>query len=533
MSTLYGLSFYVHNIYRMDMKMKTVRTIEELIMETDSKKRLIIYGAGQVGKLVYGFLRSNGITVTAFSVTMQIKEWSYDGIPVRSIDDILDDCKVSDIIIILSVTKTYQTSMEEELKKRKTSSYIKLSEGLIYELRLKRQKEKAKEAELKKEIIEGNSIGYLTPGYLDTDYAERRVVVDKIKDAFYVAMPKESAEILLEDKSSEIDWERYRQSAEACYCPKEYCPEVDLVHTFNMVCKTDRAWIASFETTMPRIWPGAESEEKYYLQLAGYMKQSNCKMLYAFCRNAYNIQRHNLMRHLPLDDVELLMAKTKVLHPPQEILITEEGFVKKHKRKEIHFIFVGSAFFIKGGRELIRVLSKFENYYDFRLTLVSNLLCNDYFTKTSNEEATTWKEIIQKKQWIDYYESIPNDKVLEKCTEATIGLLPSFADTYGYAVLEMQASGCPVVTTNVRALSEINNEKCGWVCQMPIDDLGYCTEQDKTLLSDILEKELEKCFQDIFEHPDTIEIKGRAALERIREMHDPDKYQRELKKNLE
>ncbi len=512
--------------------MKTVRTIEELIMETDSKKQLIIYGAGQIGKLVYGFLRSNGITVTAFAVTMQTKEWKYGEIPVRSIDDVLGDYQASDIIIILAVTKTYHTSMEEELKKRKISSYIKLSEKLLYELRREGQKEKAKEAELKKEIIERISIGYLTPGYLDTDYAERRLVVDKIKDAFYVAMPKESTEILLEDDTDGADWEWYRQLADACYCPEEYCPEVDLIHTFNMVCKTDRNWIASFETTMPRVWPETESEEQYYLQLAEYMKRSNCKSLYAFCRNAYNIQRHSLMRHLPPDEVELLMAKTKVLHPPQEILITEEEFVKKHERKEIHFIFVGSAFFIKGGKELIRALSKFENCYDFRLTLISSLLCNDYFTNTSNEEAAAWKEIIQEKQWIDYYESIPNDKVLEKCKEATIGLLPSFADTYGYAVLEMQASGCPVVTTNVRALSEINNENCGWVCQMPIDDLGYCAEQDKSLLSEILEKELEKCFQDIFEHPDMIEMKGRAALERIREMHDPDEYQEKLKKNL-
>lgn len=513
--------------------MKTVKIIEELIMETDNKKRLIIYGAGKIGRLVYDFLRSNGIAVTAFTVTMQFKECEWEGIPVRSLDDVLSDYQASDIIIILAVTKTYQSSMEEELKKRKISSYIKLSERLLYELERKRQGEKAREAELKKETIEGNTVGYLTPGYLDTDYAERRLVVDKIKDAFYVAMPKESAEILLEDDISETDWERYRQLSEACYCPKEYCPEVDLIHTFNMVCKTDCDWIASFETTMPRVWPETESEEKYYLQLAEYMKRSNCKSLYAFCRNAYNIQRHSLMCHLPPDDVELFMTKTKVLHPPQEILITEEEFVKKHQRKEIHFIFVGNSFFIKGGRELIRALSKFENCYDFRLTLISSLLCNDYFTKISNEEAAAWKEIIQKKQWIDYYESIPNDKVLKKCKEATIGLLPSFADTYGYAVLEMQASGCPVVTTNVRAFPELNNEKCGWICRMPVDNLGVCAEQEKSVLSDILEKELERYFQEIFEHPDTIIIKGRAALERIKEMHDPDNYQKELKKNLE
>ena len=89
------------------------------------------------------------------------------------------------------------------------------------------------------------------------------------------------------------------------------------------------------------------------------------------------------------------------------------------------------------------------------------------------------------------------------------------------------------MTTNVRAFPEINNEKCGWICRIPVDEFGVCAEKRKSVWSEILENELEKCFQDIFEYPDTVKIKGGAALERIKEMHDPDKYQRELKKNLE
>ena len=125
---------------------------------------------------------------------------------MHSLYDILSDYQAADSIVILAVTKVHQSSMEVELKKRNISSYIKLSEGLIYELRRKRQKEKAQEAELKKEIKEGNSIGYLTPGYLDTDYAERRLIIDKIKDAFYVAMPKESADFMLMDDVYKVEW---------------------------------------------------------------------------------------------------------------------------------------------------------------------------------------------------------------------------------------------------------------------------------------------------------------------------------------
>ena len=56
--------------------MEAVKTIEEFIMEIDNKKQLIIYGAGQIGKLIYSFLRSNGIAVTAFAVTMQTQNGS-------------------------------------------------------------------------------------------------------------------------------------------------------------------------------------------------------------------------------------------------------------------------------------------------------------------------------------------------------------------------------------------------------------------------------------------------------------------------
>lgn len=47
-----------------------------------------------------------------------------------------------------------------------------------------------------------------------------------------------------------------------------------------------------------------------------------------------------------------------------------------------------------------------------------------------------------------------------------IGLLPTFGDTFGFSVLEMQACGCPVITSNNYALPEINNKEIGWICDI-------------------------------------------------------------------
>lgn len=511
--------------------MRIARTIEEWMLEIRKQKELVIYGAGETGRHVCKFLQSRQIAVKAFTVTNQDKSWKVEGIPVYSLERILKG--EQQVILVLAATSANQDSMEAELKKRRFSSYVKLSDAVLFEIIKENRRQQAKTTQMNKQKKAcEKSIGYLTPGYLDTNYAEERLIIGKIRDACYIALPKETGEAIWAGDIHRIGWERYRQLVEACYCPKEYVPEVKLIHTFNMVCVTDRSWCASFETTMPRVWPETRDEKAYFLQLAECMKRPNCKALYAFCKNAYKIQKNHLMQYLPHKDVELLMAKTKVLHPPKKELITEEELVRKHEIQGIHFIFIGRAFFFKGGREIIQALSKFEDQYEFKLTLVSSLLYNDYFTKTPYEEMARWKKTIGEKRWIDYYDSLSNDKVLEKCREATIGLLPSAADTYGYAVLEMQAAGCPVITTNVRAFPEINHEECGWICELPVDASGCCAKEAKESWSEILTKELERCFQEIFEHPEQIKVKSRLALERIRTMHDPERYQQELMKNL-
>lgn len=512
--------------------MKTFRMIEGFIEELHSKKKLIIYGAGWGGKSVHRFLKKRAITVTAFASTVQECVVIQDGIPVYCLDDILRNNHRKDLIIILAATKENRHTMKRELEIRGIDSYIELSDSMLYQTVIENRKNDARREEKNKgKYKDKEMVGYVAPGYMDTDYAEQRLIIEKIRDISYMFIPKETAENMIEESLYENNWEGYRQLTEACYCPREYMPEVKYIHTFNMVCQTEIFWWASFETIIPRVWPKTEKEKEYYLQLIKYLKLSNCKTLYALSRNAYEIQKHTLISELNSKDVDFLMEKTKVLHPPQEILITNDEFDKKHNSKQIQFIFIGRTFFIKGGREIVQALSEFEDKYNFRLTLISSLIYDDYFTKTSFEEMKMYKEVIQNKKWIDYYESLPNEKVLEKCKEATVGLLPSVAETYGYAVLEMQASGCPVVTTNIRAFPEINNDECGWVCQLPVDSLGCCAEQSDKVWSNILREELKRCFRDIFTHPELIRQKGIKALERIQRMHD--KYQEELRKNLE
>ena len=182
-------------------------------------------------------------------------------------------------------------------------------------------------------------------------------------------------------------------------------------------------------------------------------------------------------------------------------------------------------FLEKGGTQILNVLERIQNKYKNRikLTIISRIQPDKEFTRTNeNDKEFVIRFIEENNNWIKHYKNIDNDKVLEIAKDADIGLLPTIQDTYGYSVLEMQAAGVPCITTNVRALPEIN--KAGWICKIPINKYGealYSKETSLNKINKILERELEKTIVEILENPDIIKEKGLRAYNNIKEQHDP------------
>lgn len=168
-----------------------------------------------------------------------------------------------------------------------------------------------------------------------------------------------------------------------------------------------------------------------------------------------------------------------------------------------------------------------------RLTVVSSLRLEPYAAQETEEDLTWARQIISEKpEWLEYYDELPYSEVLELLKQVDVGLLPTWADTYGLSVLEAQASGCPVITTDVRALPEINNNRVGWLIRVPKDELGeaiYITEADRHKLSQIIQEGLESTIRKIVADPSVIAQKGQAAMERIRVEHNPQDYAEKLR----
>ena len=110
---------------------------------------------------------------------------------------------------------------------------------------------------------------------------------------------------------------------------------------------------------------------------------------------------------------------------------------------------------------------------NWHLNIISKLEFGDYASKTTIEDYKSAKKIINELSGnISYHKILPNSEVMNILKNTHVGLLPTYADTYGYSVLEAQSFGCPVITTNIRAMPEINNWKKGWIIKVNKDSLN-------------------------------------------------------------
>lgn len=295
----------------------------------------------------------------------------------------------------------------------------------------------------------------------------------------------------------------------------------DLLHFFNGIHLGRRPWITTFETFLPRWGSYGHQNLRWGLK---QLAKPNCKHIIALSDSALAFQR-DILKSFPQEEATIL-PKLSVLHPAQAPLV-ESWEAKPLPSDRIHLVLTGADFFRKGGLQVLRVVDHLlSQNAPLHLHIVSTLNTHDYATQASDQDLKQAKTLIARHpQHISYHPSLPNVQVLDLYRRAHIGLLPTWADTYGYTVLEAQAAACATITTDIRALPEINTPETGWLIHTHRDPHGNAlldTTQQRQTFAQHLESQLEDILQEVLQHPETLRTKGQASLQRIRTQHSPE-----------
>ncbi len=320
--------------------------------------------------------------------------------------------------------------------------------------------------------------------------------------------------------------------------------KIDVLHLFNGISYGQTPWVTSFETIIPRfnnILHRNDPSTKGLSKMIGQfedrrafeaMAGTACKRLISLSECTAEIERNLFADFKVSPEVN---KKLIVLHPPQSVLVSTYADKHVDLTGGIKFLFVGFSFFRKGGREMLEVFKKIrdECNYNLELTIVSSLRIENYASGETYQDVQTVENFIaENSEWITFFRHLPNAEVLELMKGSHVGLLPTYADSYGYSVLECQSAGCPVISTNIRALPEINDDQKGWLIDVPKDLSGeaiYTTAEDRQKLSNAISSGLEKIIHEIFADPSSISKKGEAAIQYIKDYHSPQKFATQLK----
>lgn len=290
-------------------------------------------------------------------------------------------------------------------------------------------------------------------------------------------------------------------------------------HFFNSINLGEGKWNVTFETLLPRL---GKSPKIFYKIAINRLAHKDCIKVIALSQNAYNNQVHFLRFAYP-KQAPFIIEKMEVRLPPQKVIINDYA-EKMLSKDSIVFTIVGSDFFRKGGKEVVMAFDKLiPKHKSLKLNIISSLQFGDYASKTTKEDYLAVLKIVEKyPENIKHYNALKNSEVLEVFKNTHVGLLPTWADSFGYSVLEAQACGCPVITTDVRALPEINNNEIGWLVAVRKDqnrNAVLSTKADRSDFSSILERELKSTIEKILLNKESIKIKGEKALQNILKNH--------------
>lgn len=319
----------------------------------------------------------------------------------------------------------------------------------------------------------------------------------------------------------------------------------DVMHFFNTISYDKHPWITTGGGLVP--WFGKEMQEYLYadMDITAVVNKKKIERGIAACASPYckaiivNSKHSLWMENEMLNEfpiyAEAIRKKMHMIYPPQKLIVQSVEEKKKYTEhnSKLIFMFVGVDYFRKGGLACLRAFERLsQKYSNFTFISIGSLRNDvpDIFDKQMEDDA---RRLISKYNgtWLEHYDYLPNEQVIELMKKANIGLLPTYSDIFGYSVLEFQACGCPVITTDVRALREINPQNCGWVFSVGEKTKhNEIKNMNQVIETYELEQKLESTIRTILAEGEVSDDMIQNCINLIIEHHDPKNHQKQLTK---
>jgi glycosyltransferase involved in cell wall biosynthesis len=322
---------------------------------------------------------------------------------------------------------------------------------------------------------------------------------------------------------------------------------LQLLHLFNQVSYGATPWVSSFETVLPRLqalldgcrgttpsFERAAADPKVARALAA-LAGAACRKLIALSQYSARTQQELLGAAAPVPQRwrELIARKTVVLPPPQRRLVP--GVTARSDDARLRLLCVSPNLARDGGLELLETLAALMRARaaqarpwaaPLQLTIVGSLAPDSRTAGRGTAQQQRVLAMVQaNRHWIRHYQSLDHEAVVRLMRAADVGVLPACAHSCVSSVLELQATGCPVISTNVRALPEFNDDARGWLIEVPRNRLGEALDGSAAQherLSRALRAGLANCLAQLLAEPQQVRVKGERALRALELQHDPD-----------
>ena len=228
----------------------------------------------------------------------------------------------------------------------------------------------------------------------------------------------------------------------------------DLIHAFNRVPLGLKPFVIGFESHLPRVW-GLE-QSGYERFLFSRLLAKRCRRIVAISHYAARNFREGLAT-APISHSarQALAAKLEIRYP--NLTVPIEPPKELGSTGAFAVTFIGSHFGRKGGCVVVRMaeLSHLRGL-PIEFNIVSSLQRGGaIWTDPAREDFFDRYLSLLSLPNVTHATSMPNTEVRALLARSHVCLLPTFADTFGFSVLEAMASGTPVLATAQAAIPEI------------------------------------------------------------------------------